>query len=275
MFPMTTSSAESRLQDSGLRALGVTSPFLAASWDGGDPTFDAAGLRLVAQTSVLAPFQGLRRQLDELAVLGCSEASGVTISGPGTAFSLHPQAAHRLDTLVDRLLGTAAASIRPIPHTVVVRGRHGDVDRHPPRRRETRSPPPASWSFHDDRGLIICPIAVAALFVELATEFPALAPMAMSNADGGVADIAQKASGTVIQVVDPHGSPFDAPGAESIVVLDGDVQSAELGADGIVTLPSGRTIGAVGAPASSALGLGPQRRARRHAADPAGADGGA
>ena len=54
----------------------------------------------------------------------------------------------------------------------------------------------------------------------------------------------------MIQVVDPHGSPFVAPGAESIVVLDGDDQSAELGADGIVTLPSGRTIGAVGTPAS-------------------------
>ena len=180
MYPMTTSSAESRLEDSGLRALGVTSPFLAASWDGGDPTFDAAGLRLVAHTSVLAPFQGLRRQLDELAVLGCSEASGVTISGAGTAFSLHPQAAHRLDTLVDRVLGTAAASIRPIPHTVVVRGvtgpftdtRHAEGD---------QIATAGTWSFHDDRGLIICPIAVAELFVELATEFPALAPVVMSE----------------------------------------------------------------------------------------------
>jgi len=255
VFPLTTTSAQSRLQDSGLRALGVTVPLLAARWDDDDPTFDAAGLRLVAGMNVLAPFQGLRRQLDEVGVAGCSEASGAAISGPGTVFSLHPQAAHRLDTLVDRLLGTAAASIRPIPHTVVVRTVTGTFTdtRHAAGDQIATA---GTWSFHDERGLIICPVAVAELFVGLATQFAALASTGMSNAAGGVADIAQKAAGTVIQVVDPHGAPFVAPAAESIVVMSGNAQAATLGTDGIATVLAGQTIGAVGTPTRVRWGWG-------------------
>ena len=92
---------------------------------------------------------------------GAARRRASTISGAGTAFSLHPQAAHRLDTLVDRVLGTAAASIRPIPHTVVVRGVTGTLTdtRHAAGDQIATA---GTWSFHDDRGLIICPIAVAA-----------------------------------------------------------------------------------------------------------------
>ncbi|MBE2319353.1 hypothetical protein DVA67_025480 [Solirubrobacter sp. CPCC 204708] len=212
---ITPNDAQQRLTDDGLLALGLTVPLLGPSWSNADATFDNAALTLTMTPGGGArpPFLGIRTWVADLRRAGVYDVSGLPLTGIGAVLRLHPQAATRLDQLVATRLG-AAGPIRPVPHTMVVRcatnpaltarwfapGESIDID-------------PADtpvMSFHDARGLIVDPVAVAALFNDLATAFPALAPLGVLNTPGGVTSIAGKATGIVVQVVDPHGAPFRA-----------------------------------------------------------------
>jgi hypothetical protein len=255
---MTANDAQNRLQRDGLGSLGLTGVAFAPRWANGDLTYSATALTLTSADVVKAPFLGLRRQLPELGGLGLYEVDGSAITGPGTVYSLHPEAAARLDGLVANRLG-AAGPIRPVPRTLAIRAVTGTLADTWLGVGENVAASPATFSFHDGRGLIICPVAVAALFDSLATAMPALAPGGWADSSpGGVVNIAGKASGILVQAVDPHGTPFAAPAGESAVVLDNvNATVGSISATGLATLFAGQSLGAsTGASPPTRLALG-------------------
>lgn len=261
---LTQADAQQRLRDDGLLALGLTAVILSPRWANADVTVDTGALTFTTTTAVLAPFTGLRRQLGELAREGLFDVDGNPVVGPGTRFDLHPQAAVRLSTMVTAQLGGAAGAIRPVPRTLVVRASTGTfTDQWFPAGVDIAAA--GTCSFHDERGLIVCPVAVAAVFDVLATALPALAPGWPVAAGGGVADIATKATGTVVHVVDPHGAAFAPPAAETVVVRDsGGAQVGSLGGGGLVDVDAaaGETVAfSTGATPPARLRLGWYRNA--------------
>ena len=242
---ITANDATQRLQDDGLLALGLTAPLLSPAWSGADPTYDSTGLTLTMTTGGVRPaFRGIRTWVGDLRPAGVYDIGGVPLTGVGAILRLHPQAAARLETLVSWWLG-GAGPMRPVPHAMVV-------------RCQTNPATTAQWfaagetldinpadtpvvSFHDARGLIIDPAAVAALFDGLATALPAVAQMGMSNAGGGVTNIASKGTTVVVQVVDPHGGPFREVDSLVPMVVDGTGDKvADVPVGGMVTLTPGQ-----------------------------------
>jgi hypothetical protein len=263
---MNVNQAQNRLLNDGLLSLGLSAVLLAPKWANSDVTFNDAALTLTSSDVVKAPFQGLRRQLPELGSANLFEVDGSPVSGAGTVFSLHPGAAARLEVLVAARLGNAAGSIRPVPHTLVVRGATGqDADAWFGVGEDISTA--GTFSFHDGRGLIICPIAVAALFDNLATWRQALAPDGWlpNNVPGAVAGIAAKPpGGVVVHVVDPHGWRFDpaqAPDVETVTVLDASNNPipGKVEANGLATLQTlaNESIGVMNS--KTGLSVTPQR----------------
>ena len=104
-----------------------------------------------------------------------AEVTGDPISSPSGVLRLHPEAVHRLETLVRRRYG---ALQRPVPVAMVVHGvtipagtqlmswfRGGD---------DMGVTGAHDISFHDRRGLIIDPVAVASMLADLMLFRPAL-----------------------------------------------------------------------------------------------------
>lgn len=229
---ITPATAGQRLQNDGLLALGLTAPLLSSLWFNAAPTFDAGALTLkVTQGGMRTPFTGIRTWVSDLSVAGISEVSGLppAAKSAGAVVRLHPQAAARLDRLVASHLGSA---IHPVPHAMLMRCQ---TDAKTTAQTfvvgEALDPDPGDSlivSFHDERGLIIDPIAVAALFVDLFGAWPALAgTQGVSNAPGSVTLIAGMAPGTprtMVQVVDAHGAPF-RPAGGKVAPVQIDAQS--------------------------------------------------
>lgn len=248
MFPfLTQNDAQQRLRDDGLLALGLTAVIIGRRWSTADIAVDNAAMSFTTTTPVLAPFVGIRRQLDEIATVGLFDVSGTPVAGVGTRFDLHPQAAARLETLVNARLGVAAGSIRPVPVTLLVRATDPAPETDQWFSPEEAIAPAGTCSFHDSAGQIVCPIAAAALFEELATSMQALAPGGWSisppaGVPGEVAHVARKATGVVVAVTDPHGAPWAAPGAETIVVAGAGGATSPVPANGIVVLAATETV---------------------------------
>ncbi|WP_299655923.1 hypothetical protein [uncultured Tateyamaria sp.] len=259
VFTLTPQAAAQALQDNGLDALGLTMPHLSNAWGAADPSFDSSTLRLTPSGNALAPFRGTLEYLDQ-----GHEFRGVTgagITGPVAAFRLHPQAVTRLSSLMARYAVAPAPHHRPVPETLVFTGAVPAPDRSPqtyePGESLGRNEP---MSFHDSRGLIIDPVAVAALFDDLITAFPALdfSGGAGTGGAGGVGSIAGLATGVVAQVVDLHGNPFVAPlGDVGIEKQDGaDTQTGTPDGSGLVTLGTGEVLAATGTGADTRIRLG-------------------
>lgn len=259
VFTLTPQAAAQALQDNGLDAFGLTMPHLSNAWGSADPSFDAATLRLTPSGNALAPFRGTLEYLDQGHEF--RDISGAGISGPVAAFRLHPQAVARLSTLMTRYAVAPAPHHRPIPETLVFTGAVPAPDRSPqtyePGESLGRNEP---MSFHDSRGLIIDPVAVAALFDDLITAFSALdfSDGAGTAGAGGVGSIAGLASGIVAQVVDLHGNPFVAAlGDVDVEKQDGsDTQTGTLDGSGMVSLSAGEVLAATGTNAGDRIRLG-------------------
>jgi hypothetical protein len=228
MSPMppliTQNSATQRLQADGLLALGLTVPRLSRSWSNADLTYDSNLLTLsnsppgvVTPGVVNPPFLAIRTWVEKLDGEGLYDIFGYPAIGPGAVLRLHPQAARRLEQLMLSRLG-AFGAVCPVPHTALVRCTLPPLVPTPqwfPPGTQLDVPPgsAATLTFHDARGLIIDPIAVAALFVDLAASWPALEPTGTGTLGafgtvGDVAHIAAKSAGITVQIVDPHGNPF-------------------------------------------------------------------
>src|SRR5690606_2568789 len=125
-----------------------------------DPT--ALTLRLA---SPRAPFMGIATWLASPAIY--SDVSGQSLTGPAFALTLHPEAARRLQVLVDLRTVT---NVYPVPVAMLLRGIAPPSPLPPPQiylAGETLDDGTATVSFHDARGLPIDPVAMAHLWNDL------------------------------------------------------------------------------------------------------------
>jgi hypothetical protein len=247
---LTPARAANDLQTKGLDVLGLTVPNLSPVWAGGAPgAYDPAALTLQV-TGLRAPFRGIREFT--ATPVDYSGVDGKPLAGPAAVMRMHPEAERRLVRLVEARLG-ATPAIHPVPASLVVRGVTipatvpvpewffcGDV---------VDTPGTVTLSFHDNRGLPICPIAVAWLFAELLTWRPALyvangAAQAVGD-PGGLTAIKALATGTRVHVIDPHGWGY-VPTRDIVrlKVTDGaNAQVAPVTDSGLVDLAAGQGLG--------------------------------
>jgi hypothetical protein len=248
---LTPAGAANDLQNEGLDALGLTVPNISPVWSSNAPgTYDGQNLTL-SLTNPRAPFRGIRT-FDANPTFW-SDVSGTAIAGPVAVFRLHPETARRLETLISNRYG--APFIRSTPIAMVVRGVTlpailpvpewffaGDV-------LDTNGAN-LSISFHDHRGLPICPIAVAAMFSDFLGWLPALqftngVVGAVTDASG-VTTLANSQNGTVVHVIDPHGWGFtprrDAARLRVLDNANAEVSTIASGA-AISTIAANQTLG--------------------------------
>ncbi|MFN8477779.1 MAG: hypothetical protein U0074_08200 [Kouleothrix sp.] len=245
----TPQAAQQNLQNDGLSALGLASLLLAPRWDTTTPgggAYDATNLTLTL-SSPRAPFRAVREFTDGPSAY--SGPDGAALSGSAAIVRLHPQAVQRLERLAAvRYALPGAAPIRPVPWAMVVRGWAGTTT--PQWYEADEALTGASnvqVSFHDGRGLIIDPIAVAAMFADLLAAFPALqVPNAGGTlgGPGGLTGIAGLASGTLIHVIEPHGAVYQpaVPAATIITTDSGGNPSGTMPASGLIALATGQRI---------------------------------
>jgi hypothetical protein len=259
VFTLTPAAAAQALQDNGLGAMGLTAPRLAAAWGSANPAFDATTLRLTPAGSAQAPWFGTLEFLTSGAEF--RDVSGAPIAGPVAAFRLHPQAVQRIAALAQgRYAAPGAPHHRVLPETLVFTGAVPAPDRSPqtwdPGDVLNRTEP---MSFHDLRGLIVDPVAVAAIFDDLMGQFPALDASngAARNGPGGVASIGGLAAGIQVQVVDLHGAPFaPVPGGPGVEKRNGATPTGTLDANGLILPAAGEVLAGNGATATARLRLG-------------------
>lgn len=258
VFTLTPQAAAQALQDNGLDALGLTMIRLSNAWGSATPTPDNS-LTLTGYGTALAPFRGTLEFLDDGSEF--RDVTGASIGGSVGAFRLHPQAAMRLGRLMDRYADGTVPHHRLIPETIVFTGAVPVPDRSPrtfePGESLGRTEP---MSFHDNRGLIIDPFAMAAILDDLVNTFPALdfSNGASRVGAGGLTSIAQAASGILVQVTDLHGNAFSAAlGDVGVESQDGSSNTVSaLDASGMVTLGGGERLAATGSDAASRVRLG-------------------
>lgn len=260
VFTLTPGAAAQALRNNGLDALGLTMLRLWPAWSNSALTFDASQLTLTPAGGALAPFRGTLEFLDNGAEF--RDIAGAPITGPVAAFRLHPQAVARLERLVSEHLSPPALGHHTlIPETLVFRGAVPMPDRSP----QTWEPGEAlnrtdAMSFHDNRGLIIDPIAVAALFAELMTTYPALDASDGAGMGGGgdLTAITALATGILMQLTDLHGRAFTplagGPGVE--IQTTGGTQVGTPGTHSTATLAADQQLAGTGDNAAARLRLG-------------------
>lgn len=175
---LTAADAANQLQSKGFDALGLTVPAFGTQWSTATTTADNATLRL-SVTNPRAPFTGTFRL--ESSPVTLAAVDGTPITSAAGVLRLHPEAVHRLETLVRLRYG---ALQRPVPVAMAV---HGVT---------VTGPQLMSWfrggedmgvtgahdiSFHDRRGLIIDPVAVASLLADLMLFRPPSSPPAQPD----------------------------------------------------------------------------------------------
>ena len=173
-------------------------------------------------------------------------ADGSPLTGHCVTVRMHPQAYLRLETLMAKEYAAVDGTlVYPVPATLVVHGieafitprwcQAGDTISALPQNPQLEVPVTGKISFHDIRGLIIDPIFVAELFAGLLNTYQGLRPTgamlaAMNNDPVGVAQIAQKTSGTLLHFVDLHGDNYRKAfsGGDMVTVDASDAATATL-----------------------------------------------
>ncbi|MEM8840532.1 MAG: hypothetical protein AAGD47_02040 [Pseudomonadota bacterium] len=247
---LSPNAAGQALQNDGAAALGLTAPLISPVWSSATPSYDDTALTLSFASAVQVPFLGILETIDT--PNDVFDVSGAPIPVPVTRIRLHPQAAARLITLAEgRYAQPGQPMFHPVPTQMVIR----DV---------TLTPLAPQWwepgdstartgavSLHDRRGLIICPVAAAAMLADLAMAFPALLslsgdapqPGVTVASAGGLTPISGLDSGLVVHVVDPHGARFQPPDTGHTVTLrTGDSVTETLTSTGLIDLAPGQTL---------------------------------
>ncbi len=172
-------------------------------------------------------------------------ADGEPLSGACAVFRLHPAALWRLETLMQaRYAAPGNPLLFPVPRAMLVRGLAGY------RTAQWFEPddvlPAASGqiSFHDRRGQIIDPVFVAGLFADLQNWLHGVTGKTSTqpvSAAGGLQGIASLASGTLVHVVDLHGSIFMpvVPSPALVTRNAADSITGNVPANGLLTLAAG------------------------------------
>ncbi|MET0178905.1 MAG: hypothetical protein ABW194_00285, partial [Novosphingobium sp.] len=154
--------------------------------------------------------------------------------------------------------------VRTVPHALVIRGLTGNIS---PQLTDAGEVLPGgaggqALSFHDARGLIVDPIAVAAMLDDLSTAFPALDVSAGGTPPtgaGGVRTVAGLATaGIFAHVVTLHGRAFAAVGSGPGVERQnsGGGSLGALGSGGLATLTATDRLAGTGGAAAARLRLG-------------------
>jgi hypothetical protein len=216
----------------GMNAMGAASGQLATRWADALPTYDAAAmtLTLAAPARWMAPIGG-SFQWHKFGV-SLRAASGARLDGIVAVFRFHPQAALRVRRLVGQRYDerTDGRASRPVPWFAAIRGGEAPAEMPDIKPNDPPLAPTSAdagtplthgtLSFHDERGLVIDPVAVAAMFRDLLLNgFPALLnPSTGSTADlnaggdpGGLGRIAGLATGTRLHIVDMFGGAWANP----------------------------------------------------------------
>ncbi len=262
VYTLTPASAAQALKDKGLDALGITALRLGPSWGAATPTYDSNALTISFTGTPNAPFRGILEYLDQLAAF--RDVNGAPLSGAGAVLRLHPQAAARLETLAaGRYASAGQPQVRSVPHDLVIHGLAANVSPHiyDPDDALPMGAAGMALSFHDARGLIVDPVAVAAMFDDLLTTFPALDFSAGATAPtgaGGVRSVAGLAGGILAHVVTLHGRAFAAVGSgPSVGHQDsGGATLSALNASGLVAMAPTDKLAGTGATAAARLRLG-------------------
>jgi hypothetical protein len=251
---LTPADVANQVSGEGLDVLGLTVPMLSMQWSASAPDpVDPSTLRMNVNT-IVAPFTGTWEV--HAAPTRFAGPDGIPYATSAGVLALHPEAVHRLESLVATRLGSLD---RPVPVAMLVHGvsvpagqvmqwfRAGEI-----------VGASGEISFHDRRGLIIDPLAVAALFDDLLAFRNGLtdAPYSVATVTtpGGIRTIANTAppNSVVVHAVDLHGAPYGPRRAGSeLQVLDGATVVADVPASGLVDLAAGQSIGRL-APTPSA-----------------------
>lgn len=246
---LTPAGAANQINSHGLDPLGLTVPTLSMRWSNTATPSDAdANTLRMSLSDILAPFGGTYEVL--ASPLRWSGPTGAPITEAAGVLSMHPEAIHRLESLVKARIGSLD---RPVPVAMLI---YGDTPPAQPLLAMFRAgdamPHSGDVTFHDRRGLIIDPVAVASLFADLLSWRPGLSvptyAAATASGIGGVGAIANLAGSvaTRVHVVSLHGAAYTSrrTGSE-MQVLDssGTATGASLPASGIVDLASGQKLG--------------------------------
>lgn len=261
VYTLTQATAAQALSNHGLDALGLTAPLLAPRWGNETPQYDKTQLTLTfPNLAPRAPWRGVLEYLDDTAAFRAVD--GTPLAGPGAVLRLHPQAAQRLARLAQRY-ANAELQLHAIPETLLIRGLGGTSA---PRSLDPDEALPDGaagkpLSFHDGRGLIVCPVAVAAMLDDLLTTFGALyfsADSASAGGVGGVRKVVGLDSGVLAHVVTLHGRAFAAvPGGPGVHKTNASAShTGDPDAGGLVELAAGEQLAANGTGAAARLRLG-------------------
>lgn len=260
VYTLTPANAAQALQEKGLEALGITTLALATGWSSSTPAYDDSRLSLSFTQSVQAPWRGILEFLPAGHMFRNPE--GNPYSGPVAVLRLHPQAAARLQKLAQQRYGVSGQPLlQALPVVMVI---HGWSENKAPQIYEAGlglSAGSASKliSFHDHRGLIIDPIAVAAMLHDLADTFSALrqpAGAALATGAGSLQEIANidlDAQRPILaHVVTLHGRAYvPTPSGPGVNKLDNSNNPAgALPASGLLKLGQDEKLAASGASAS-------------------------
>lgn len=240
--------------------MGLAAPLLSPVWMQAAPgpgDFNAAALHLT-NIDLLVPFMGILETIDT--PCDVFELDGTPVLGPISRIRLHPQAAARLETLAQRRYAGGASPLHhPVPVQVVLRAVRSDPEA--PRWWEPgdllsqiiAQDMTGDVSFHDSRGLIICPAAAAAIYADLLTAFPALLTVSpncpvpsptLASAGGLTAVSGVAGSGTVVHVIDPHGNLFAPMLPDRTLTRRNGAVVTEASVSGLIDLPSGESFAA-------------------------------
>ena len=247
---LTPDGAATILQSKGLDALGLTIPNLSPIWSPNAPgTYDQNALSL-ALTGLAAPFRAIREFTDAPVLF--SGPDGKPLPGPAAILRLHPEAARRLQHLVEARLG-ATPALHPVPIAAVVRGMTVPAPVPVPEwyfaGDTVFAADAVTLTFHDARGLIIDPIYAAGLFADLLQAHAALyvanGPKHAVGDAGGLTAISGLASGVLMHVIDPHGWGYTPTRdiARLKVTDAANAEAAQVADDGIVALTANQGLG--------------------------------
>ncbi|MCH7230801.1 hypothetical protein L0U85_08055 [Glycomyces sp. L485] len=233
--------ASTAFNTTGLEALGHASAQLSANWADTRPSLDEASMSLDSGAPWRAPIDGYL-VWSRLGAPELTDHTGASLDGTVAVLRFHPQGALRLKGLAaDRFDG--GEHRRPTPFYAALRGGTppsglpGDKPMRPDTALAGEDIGQGRLTFHDERGLIIDPVAVACMMRDLLRAIPALHRREAGTADdvtdsaraGSVAQIAGLGTAAAVRLhlVDLFGKLWnDEPAREGVRIGSG----ARLGA---------------------------------------------